>query len=194
MLRAGHQAVAGPILPFPGFPERRIMATEIEKTKRQLGGELIIPILAIAFTIYFFSTIWHSPWTAKVSAFMVGGILLLVCAIFILRSAVMLASGEGSLGFGTLFSRYDITSGRVGLLIATIGYCAVISDLGFTLSTFLFFALSMIILSRGKRIGFIILLSAGMSLGAWAVFILAFNTRFPRGLFEAFMYSALHHG
>ena len=45
---------------------------------RQLGGELVIPVLAVVFTLYYFSSIWNSPWTAQVSAFMVGGILLLV--------------------------------------------------------------------------------------------------------------------
>ena len=59
---------------------------EPNKTRRQLGGELVIPCLAIAFTLYFFSTIWNSPWTAQVSAFAVGGVLLLVCTMFFVRT------------------------------------------------------------------------------------------------------------
>ena len=44
---------------------------ETEK-KWQIGGELIIPIAAVIFTLYYFSTIAHSPWTAQVNAFLVG--------------------------------------------------------------------------------------------------------------------------
>jgi hypothetical protein len=170
------------------------MAIDHEKEKRQLGGELVIPVLAIAFTLYFFSTIWNSPWTAKVSAFMVGGILMLVCGIFIVRCVVWLGKGEGYLGFSNLFTREDITSGRIGLFATTIGYCVFIDRLGFTLTTFLFLAVSMIVLSRGKNIGFIALVSAAMSLGGWAVFILAFDTRFPRGWFETTMKAVLANG
>ena len=90
------------------------MATRSDGGKRQLGGELVIPALSIVFTFYFFSTIWDSPWTAQVSAFLVGGILLLVCAIFIARAMAILRRGEGTLGFANIFSKDDFYSGRVG--------------------------------------------------------------------------------
>ncbi|NNE80674.1 MAG: hypothetical protein HKN18_10435 [Silicimonas sp.] len=167
---------------------------DTKKTRRQLGGELVIPCLAIAFTLYFFSTIWNSPWTAQVSAFAVGGVLLLVCGMFILRCVVMLGQGEGSLGFGNLFSRDDIATGRIGLFFTTLGYCLLIERLGFTLTTFLFLTLSMIILSKGKRPLFITAISAAMALGGWAVFIWAFDTRFPRGWFETTMKAVLANG
>jgi Tripartite tricarboxylate transporter TctB family len=170
------------------------MATERNEAGRQLGGELVIPVLAIAFTLYFFSTIWNSPWTAQVSAFAVGGILLLVCGIFILRCIFWLRDGKATLGFGNLFSREDITTGRIGLLMATVGYSVFIGRFGFTLTTFLFLALSMIILSRGKRPVFITLISAAMALGGWAIFIWAFDTRFPRGWFEITMKAVLENG
>ena len=170
------------------------MATKFETGRRQLGGELVIPVLAIVFTIYFFSTIWNSPWTAQVSAFLVGGILLLVCAIFIARTVLMLKSGEGGLGFANLFNTEDIRSGRIGLLATTLGFCIFIDELGFTLTTFLFLSLSMVILSKGKNAGFITFTSALMALGGWAVFILAFDTRFPRGWFETTMKAVLSNG
>lgn len=167
---------------------------EPNKTRRQLGGELVIPCLAIAFTLYFFSTIWNSPWTAQVSAFAVGGILLLVCAIFIVRCILWVGAGQGSLGFGNLFTRDDIATGRIGLFITTFGYCLLIERLGFTLTTFLFLAISMIVLSKGRRPIFITMISALMALGGWAVFIWAFDTRFPRGWFETTMKAVLANG
>ncbi|MCR9155788.1 MAG: hypothetical protein NXH80_00940 [Rhodobacteraceae bacterium] len=170
------------------------MASEHHKPPRQLGGELVIPIIAVGFTIYFFSTIWNSPWTAQVSAFMVGGFLLFVCAIFFVRCAVWLSRGEGSLGFGNLFTIEDIRTGRIGLLFTTIAYVMFIDTLGFTLMTFLFLAISMLILAKGKRPGFILMISGAMALTGWAVFIWAFDTRFPRGWFETMMKAVLANG
>lgn len=170
------------------------MTLKPDAPKRQLGGELVIPALAIAFTLYFFSTIWNSPWTARVSAFLVGGILLFVCAIFLVRVALMLRSGQGTLGFGNLFTREDIRSGRIGLFATTIGYCVLIDRLGFTLTTFLFLSISMYVLSKGRNVGFITLISAIMALAGWAVFIWAFDTRFPRGWFETTMKAVLANG
>ena len=170
------------------------MSSERTEAKRQLGSELVIPVLAIGFTLYFFSSIWHSPWTAKVSAFSVGTILLLVCGIFIVRCVFWIRSGRGTLGFANLVTREDVTSGRIGLFLTTIGYCVLIDWLGFTLTTFLFLSTSMFILSRGRNAVFIAVISALMSLGGWAVFIWAFDTRFPRGWFETTMKAVLANG
>ncbi len=159
---------------------------------RQLGGELVIPVLAVVFTLYFFSTIIHSPWTAQVSAFALGGILLLVCAIFFVRCALWLRRGEGTLSMGNLVGRDDLATGRVGLAATTLGFCLFIDDLGFTLTTFLFLFLSFLILARGAhplRSGVV---AAVLALSGWALFIWAFDTRFPRGWFEETMRAVLN--
>lgn len=170
------------------------MKPETYKPHRQLGGELVIPILAIAFTLYYFSTIWNSPWTAQVSAFLVGGILLTVCGLFILRCVLMLLRREGSLTFGNLVNIDDVRTGRVGLILATVSYCMLIESWGFTLTTFLFLLVSMGILSKGRNLLFISGLSAIIALVGWAVFIWAFDTRFPRGWFETTMKALLSNG
>lgn len=170
------------------------MKSDDHKLRRQLGGELVIPVMAIAFTLYYFTTIWNSPWTAQVSAFLVGGILLAICTVFILGALVSLARGHGRLGFTNLFSMSDVRSGRIGLFVVTIGYCVLIEQLGFTLTTFLFLAVSMGILTKGRNLGFITFLSASIALVGWAVFIWAFATRFPRGWFEEIMNAVLNHG
>lgn len=170
------------------------MKTDDNQSRRQLGGELVIPIMAIAFTLYYFSTIWNSPWTAQVSAFLVGGILLLVSGIFVIRCVISLMRGQGSLGLANLISMDDIRTGRIGLIAATFGFCLIIERLGFTLATFLFLLVSMGILAKGRRMGLILGLSALISLVGWAVFILAFETRFPRGWFETTMKAVLANG
>ncbi len=170
------------------------MKTDKTEGRRQLGGELVIPAMAIAFTLYYFSTIWNSPWTAQVSAFLVGGILLLVCGIFLLRCVLWFVRGEGTLGFSNVVNMDDIRTGRIGLIAATIGFCVFIERLGFTLSTFLFLLVGMTVLAKGRRFGLIVMLSALIALVGWAVFILAFDTRFPRGWFETTMKAVLSNG
>ncbi|SFR46868.1 tripartite tricarboxylate transporter TctB family protein [Litoreibacter janthinus] len=170
------------------------MPTDTPKSPRQIGGELVIPLIAVGFTLYFFSTIWNSPWTARVSAFLVGGILLFVCAIFFVRCVVWLRRGEGTLGVGNLVTMNDLHCGRLGLLATTVAYVVLIDRLGFTLTTFLFLASSMMILAKGKNSAFIVTVSAAMALTGWAVFIWAFDTRFPRGWFETAMKALLTNG
>ena len=80
------------------------------------------------------------------------------------------------------------------MFATTLGYVVFIDRLGFTLTTFLFLAGSMLILAKGKRPALILVISALMSLAGWAVFILAFDTRFPRGWFETAMKAALSNG
>lgn len=162
--------------------------------KRQLGGELVIPVLAVAFTLYFFTTIWNSPWTAQVSAFLVGGVLLLVCAIFMVRCVIWISRGEGSLGFGNLFRRDDLSTGRIWFFLATIGFCVLVDYLGFTLTTFLFIFVSTTILAKGQHIPFNAFVAAVIALAGWAVFIWAFDTRFPEGYFELAMEALLSDG
>lgn len=170
------------------------MAHNPEKPPRHVGAELVIPVLATGFTLYYFSTIWNSPWTAQVSAFLIGGVLLLCCLLFFVRAAGVLRRGEGTMSLSSLVSYEDVRSGRIGLIASTVAYCWLIDDFGFTLTTFLFLWLSMAILGRFKRLGLITLLSTVMSLGGWAVFIWIFETRFPRGVFEQYMMAVMSNG
>lgn len=161
------------------------------RTPRPMGGELVIPVLAVAFTLYYFSTIWSAPWTAQVGAFLIGGVLLGLCAMFFVKAALHLRAGRASLEAGSLVGFEDVRSGRLGLIAATIGYAWLIDAFGFTLTTFLFLFVSFAILNRGRRLGLGAAVAALMALGGWALFIWAFETRFPRGWFETAMRSLL---
>jgi hypothetical protein len=159
--------------------------------RRHVGGELIIPIAGLAFTIYYFSTILESPWTAQVSAFFVGAVLIALILAFLIKTAAEWKRGEIDFKAGPIAEPVALVPKRLALLALTVGYIYVIHLLGFTLTTFLFMVAAMALLSNGKRLGFIIFLSAAVALGGWALFILAFHTRFPAGPFEQLMRSVL---
>ena len=155
--------------------------------KRHIGGELIIPVSGLLFTIYYFSTILDSPWIAQVSAFFIGSIFIALIVGYLIKTAMELKRGEVDFRVGPLNDPVELMPKRLILFALTLSYIFVIYYLGFTLTTFLFLACAMALLADRKRIGFIIGLSAVFSLAGWALFILAFDTRFPRGPFEKLM-------
>jgi len=159
--------------------------------KKPLGGELIIPACSLAFTFYYFSTIIDSPWTAQVSAFFVGAILIALSLIFIVKSLYLVKTDRADLGLNGLIGRADITSGRVWVFLITLGYVVLVEWGGFTLTTFVFLFSTMLILSKGRRPGFIALMAAGFALTGYGLFIVALDTRFPFGPFEKLMQSVM---
>ena len=154
---------------------------------KSIGGELIIPVVALFFTLYYFYTIIDAPWTAQVAAFIVGTILIVLVVLILIKSVRSLSSGEGRLDFSNLINPKAYVPKRLGLLALTITYIFIVPSLGFTITTFLFLSIAMLILNDWRKKRFIILLSAVLSLGGYLLFIVAFKTRFPAGPFEIFM-------
>ncbi len=158
-----------------------------EPRKRALGAELVIPVGALLFTLYYFWTILDSPWTAQASAFFIGTILIVLILIFIGLTFRWVARGEGDWSFHTLFEPHEYVNLRLALLALTIGYIAVISFLGFTITTFLFLLSAMLLLNRGRRARLSLALSLILSIGGYLLFVVAFDTNFPEGPFEVLM-------
>jgi hypothetical protein len=162
--------------------------TQTENPKRKpIGGELVIPVMAFFFTLYYFWTIVDVPWSAQVSALFVGTILICLIVLFVFRCVSRIRKGEASLQIGPLFEPTSYVPKRLALLGLTLGFIFFVQYLGFTITVFLFMSGAMLLLSNGKNKGFIISLVAVLSLAGWALFIWAFNTRFPAGPFENMM-------
>jgi len=157
------------------------------REKKAIGGELIIPVAALALTVYYFITIIDVPWTAQVSAFFVGTILILLLLIFFIRTALSLGRGEVSLRIGEIVEPVLFVPRRIVLIVLTIGYVLFIQWAGFTITTFAFLLLAMLLLNEGRNKRLIFILSAVFAIGGWLLFIVAFETRFPAGPFEQLM-------
>ncbi len=158
-----------------------------EAELKSVGSELIIPIAALFFTIYYFYTIWDAPWTAQVAAFIVGSILILLVIGFVIKSVKSLRAGEGVLDFSNLIKPKSLVPKRAVLLGLTLAFILTVPFLGFTITTFLFLTAAMSMLSDFQKKRFILGLAAVLSLGGYLLFIVAFDTRFPEGPFEIFM-------
>jgi len=156
-------------------------------SRRPVGGDLIIPIAAVAFTLYYFTSIIDSPWEAQVNAFFVGSILIVLVLILLIKLGYELRSGEASLRLGGLIEPVGVAPKRLAVLLLAIGYVLLIEWLGFTLTTFVFLTATMLVLNGGRRPGFVLGLAAALSLGGYLLFMVAFQTRFPKGPFEWLM-------
>ena len=155
--------------------------------RRPIGGDLVIPVAGLAFTLYYFSTIVDSPWTAQVSAFFVGSILSLLIVAYLIKTVRQVLRREASLGLETLATPRWLVPKRLILLGLTIGYIVLVEWGGFTLTTFAFLWFAMVLLGDGRNKLFAAIISAAMALGGYLLFIVAFETRFPEGPFELLM-------
>ncbi len=162
-------------------------ASDSKKRKQAMGGQLVIPLCALGFTLYYFSTIWNSPWTAQVSAFLIGTILIVLVVIFLARAFIAVRSGEADWGLSDLVAPTAILPRRLGLLLLTMAYIVVLQWGGFTLTTFVYLVTAMLLLGGTRVLRPAIVLSFAFSVGGYLLFVAAFETRFPLGPFEQLM-------
>ena len=105
--------------------------------KKAYGADLLIPVLAAAFTIYFLSTIAGLEWEAKANGIFIGGALLALVAVQVVRAAIGLARGQGTLSFAPLLGPREALPKRLGMLGITIAFVLVVPWLGLGLGLFI---------------------------------------------------------
>ena len=164
---------------------------EGERRPAAIGGQLIIPVAALIFTLYYFSTIINSPFEAQVAAFFVGTILLVLVGIFLIKTVIRLRQGDAVLTEDGGFSLRGVDLKRLGLFALTLGFMLLIEILGFTITTFLFLASAILLLDDARHPARALGIAAAAAIGGYLLFILAFETRFPAGPFETAMKSVL---
>ncbi len=162
-----------------------------EPEKKHIGSDLVIPAAALAFTLYYFSTIINSPWTAQVSAFFIGAVLIALIGAFVIYSLLSIRRGEADLGFQRLTEPLSFMPRRAALFALTIFFIFFVEWGGFTITTFIFLSGAMLLLSRGRNWKFILALSAVLAIGGYFLFVYAFEVRFPKGPFELMMAQVL---
>lgn len=162
-----------------------------EPEKKHIGSDLVIPAVALVFTLYYFSTIINSPWTAQVSAFFIGAVLIALIGAFFIYSLLSLRRGEADLGFQRLTEPLSFIPRRAALFALTIFFIFFVEWGGFTITVFIFLSGAMLLLSRGRNWKFILALSAVLAIGGYFLFVYAFEVRFPKGPFEMMMAQVL---
>ena len=146
--------------------------------------ELIIPVGAILFGIYYLSTVWTLPFQAKVVGLYVTSGIALLCLILAVRFVRELRSGKKGWSFNGFFSDPVTEGRRWGVLLATILFIALMPLLGFALSLFLFVFSTVFLIGGRTRIKAAFWVATSITVIAFSVFILFVKVRFPLSIID----------
>ena len=96
------------------------MQDSSESSKDPALGDLVIPALAAAFTLYYFDSIWDLAWEARATGIVVGTALLALICMLVVRIARRLAAGHATLSFGHLIGPWPHGRQRIGIVVRQI--------------------------------------------------------------------------
>ncbi len=151
--------------------------------KEPLGADLVIPVLAVAFTAYFFVSVAELTWEAKANAVIIGSVLLALVAVFAVRAAWRVAAGGADFSFQPLVEPRQMLRPRALIVGLTALFIVLIPWLGLTLGLFLLVAALMLVLGAVSW-RTIALTSGTVAVIAYLLFIALLNSRLPRGPIE----------
>ena len=156
---------------------------------KPLGGELILPISGLLFTIYYFTTIIDVPWTAQVSAFFVGSILIaLIASPSSFGPGLSVKTGRSDVRSRAAFRAESIHT-KTSRPSRSYPRLYFLYPVGRVYNHDLLFSCSLrcFCSATGRRKALSFGISLALSIGGYLLFILAFNTRFPRGPVETLL-------
>ena len=140
--------------------------------------------LASGLTIYYLLSTLDLNWEARSTGTFIGVILLVLCVVQFVRLGLRIARGEGTLGFGGLVGNTLFNRQRLGLLLLTAAFIALLPVLGTTVGLFIV----VIAMTRllGVRSWRQLVLTAGIT-AATVHFLLIYllGSQLPEGLFSS---------
>ena len=155
-----------------------------------LGADLVIPLLALAFAIYFLLDVRELGWEAKANGVGIGTVLLLLVAVQLVRIGLKLARRQGTLSIAPLLEPREALGKRLALVAVTVLFIATIKWLGLTLGLFLGMLAALWLMGVRKRkalVGIPLVVAAA----AYGLFIAALSSNFPHGPIEHLIASLL---
>ncbi|HEX2332310.1 MAG TPA: tripartite tricarboxylate transporter TctB family protein [Burkholderiales bacterium] len=151
--------------------------------KAPLGADLVIPVLALGFAIYFFWSIADLAWEAKANGVVIGAVLVGLVAVQLTRIAIDVAKGRGDLRTDPLWQPREVLFKRIGMVGVTIAFIALLQLLGLTLSLFVAMAAALVIMGV-RRASTVMLISLAVAAAAYLLFIALLDSSFPHGPIE----------
>jgi hypothetical protein len=151
--------------------------------KAPLGADLVIPLLALGFALYFFGSIADLVWEAKANGAVIGALLVGLVVLQLARIGVEVAKGRGDLRTDPLWQPREVLFKRVGMVLVTVTFIFTLQLLGLTLS--LFVAMAGALLIMGVRRPWTVLgISFAVAAAAYLLFIALLDSSFPHGPIE----------
>jgi hypothetical protein len=163
----------------------------MSEKKVALGAELVLPLIALAFAIYFLVSTSELQWEAKANGVIIGGLLVLLLVVQFVRSGVAYVRGRADFSFGTLLSPPDIARKRVGMLAVTIAMVATVPWLGVGLGLFLALAAALILMGV-RGFGHAALVAFVVALTCSVLFTVVLDSGLPHGPVEQLLLHFVH--
>lgn len=151
--------------------------------KNPLGADLVIPALALGFAAYFFLSIADLAWEAKANGVVIGGVLVLLIAVQVIRTATQLARGNASFGLDPLWQPRDALAKRVGMVAVTVAFIATLHWLGLTLGLWLAMLAALWLMGVRGRVALVVLPLA-VAASAYLLFVALLHSDIPHGPIE----------
>jgi hypothetical protein len=151
--------------------------------------ELIIPVGAIGFGIYYLSTVWALPFQAKVVGIYVSAAIAILSLILFVRFAGELMKGRKSLSWSGFFSSPADEGRRWGVMVATGLFIALLPVLGFALALFLYVLSTVLLVGGREKLMAALVMATSITTVAFTIFILFVRVRFPQSAIDEFLKS-----
>lgn len=158
-------------------------STETSAGRTPLGADLILPLFAVGLTLYYLIDTWGLAWEAKATGFIVGIVLMALCAAQALRVLVRIVAGKASVGLGELVSDTLHNRRRIGLVALAALFIGAVEIVGTTLGLFLLLLGGMWIMGV-RRITTLLAVSVATAGVVYGLLIVLLGTRLPRGVIE----------
>ncbi|HWI79536.1 MAG TPA: hypothetical protein VNS31_10085 [Ramlibacter sp.] len=156
-----------------------------------LGAELVLPVIALAFAIYFLVSTADLQWEAKANGVIIGSLLVLLLIVQFVRSGIAYLRGRADFSFATLLQPKDVFYKRLGMMAITIALVATVPWLGVGLGLFLSLAAALVMMGvRGY--GHALLVAFLVALACSVLFTVVLDSGLPRGPVEHLLLSLVH--
>lgn len=152
-------------------------------SREPLGADLIIPALALGLAAYFFFSIADLAWEAKANGILIGGVLVVLIVIQLLRIGAQVWNGRGNLRFDRLLLPREALPKRIGLVMLTAVFIFAMPWLGLTLALFVAMIVALYLMGVRKPAQ-LLWTSVGAATAAYLMFFAALDSDFPRGPIE----------
>jgi len=153
------------------------------REKASLGADLVIPLLALGFAIYFFWSIADLAWEAKANGVVIGAALIALLVVQLARIAWAVAQGRADLRSGTLWEPREVLLKRLGMVAVTVAFIFLLQVLGLTLALFSAMAVALWIMGVRKP-SLLLGIAFGVAAAAYLLFIALLDAGFPHGPIE----------
>ena len=151
--------------------------------KAPLGADLVIPALALGFAIYFFWSIADLAWEAKANGVVIGAALVALVLLQVARIGVAVAKGRADLRTDPLWLPRDVLARRLGMVLVTVAFIALLQVLGLTLSLLVAMAAGLAVMGVRKP-ATVLWISLAVAAAAYTLFIAVLDAGFPHGPIE----------